>query len=217
MLYFLQKVICQLASWVRIVSLSQLDTSLMLSAVTSYIVLVVCARLGCARCLTTPALLSKMLESLPSLGTGAALILPLQSRNTPIEHESQTPGWPTWTWISFCHVHLALSICLRMHRLFTCLQTDFPDLVYASSSEVIPRSLRASWEAVVSPNWLCFLLTLQTKEDQMQVIGNLKNISMASSKLLLAAKSLSVDPGAPNAKNLLAAAARYELMCFVGV
>lgn len=65
----------------------------------------------------------------------------------------------------------------------------------------------------------CLLLTLQTKEDQMQVIGNLKNISMASSKLLLAAKSLSVDPGAPNAKNLLAAAARYEQdeMCFVGV
>nr|XP_034987141.1 talin-2 isoform X1 [Zootoca vivipara]XP_034987142.1 talin-2 isoform X1 [Zootoca vivipara]XP_034987143.1 talin-2 isoform X1 [Zootoca vivipara]XP_034987144.1 talin-2 isoform X1 [Zootoca vivipara]XP_034987145.1 talin-2 isoform X2 [Zootoca vivipara] len=48
----------------------------------------------------------------------------------------------------------------------------------------------------------------QTKEDQIQVVGNLKNISMASSKLLLAAKSLSVDPGAPNAKNLLAAAAR---------
>uniref|UniRef100_A0A4W3HDT5 Talin 2b n=1 Tax=Callorhinchus milii TaxID=7868 RepID=A0A4W3HDT5_CALMI len=48
----------------------------------------------------------------------------------------------------------------------------------------------------------------QTKEDQVQVVGNLKNISMASSKLLLAAKSLSVDPGAPNAKHLLAAAAR---------
>ncbi|XP_071387129.1 talin-2 [Centroberyx affinis] len=46
------------------------------------------------------------------------------------------------------------------------------------------------------------------KDDQIQVIGNLKNISMASSKLLLAAKSLSVDPGAANAKNLLAAAAR---------
>uniref|UniRef100_A0A665TW41 Talin-2-like n=1 Tax=Echeneis naucrates TaxID=173247 RepID=A0A665TW41_ECHNA len=42
----------------------------------------------------------------------------------------------------------------------------------------------------------------------VQVIGNLKNISMASSKLLLAAKSLSVDPAAANAKNLLAAAAR---------
>ncbi|ELK05359.1 Talin-2 [Pteropus alecto] len=52
----------------------------------------------------------------------------------------------------------------------------------------------------------------QTKEDQIQVIGNLKNISMASSKLLLAAKSLSVDPGAPNAKNLLAAAASCVLL-----
>ncbi|KAJ8247513.1 hypothetical protein GJAV_G00247260 [Gymnothorax javanicus] len=48
----------------------------------------------------------------------------------------------------------------------------------------------------------------QCKDDQIQVIGNLKNISMASSKLLLAAKSLSVDPGAANAKNLLTAAAR---------
>ncbi|XP_072003882.1 talin-2 isoform X3 [Engystomops pustulosus] len=48
----------------------------------------------------------------------------------------------------------------------------------------------------------------QSKEDQIQVIGNLKTISMASSKLLLAAKSLSVDSGAPSAKNLLAAAAR---------
>ncbi|KTF79870.1 hypothetical protein cypCar_00020948 [Cyprinus carpio] len=48
----------------------------------------------------------------------------------------------------------------------------------------------------------------QSKDDQMQVIGNLKNISMASSKLMLAAKSLSVDPAAGNAKNLLTAAAR---------
>ncbi|XP_016409617.1 talin-2a [Sinocyclocheilus rhinocerous] len=48
----------------------------------------------------------------------------------------------------------------------------------------------------------------QSKDDQIHVIGNLKNISMASSKLLLAAKSLSVDPAAGNAKNLLAAAAR---------
>ncbi|XP_051512517.1 talin-2-like [Myxocyprinus asiaticus] len=47
-----------------------------------------------------------------------------------------------------------------------------------------------------------------SKDDQMQVIGNLKSISVASSKLLLAAKSLSVDPAAANAKNLLAAAAR---------
>ncbi|CAB1313811.1 unnamed protein product [Coregonus sp. 'balchen'] len=52
------------------------------------------------------------------------------------------------------------------------------------------------------------LLVDTCQEDQIEVIGNLKNISMASSKLLLAAKSLSVDPGAANAKNLLAAAAR---------
>uniref|UniRef100_A0A4W6DBR2 Talin 2 n=1 Tax=Lates calcarifer TaxID=8187 RepID=A0A4W6DBR2_LATCA len=50
------------------------------------------------------------------------------------------------------------------------------------------------------------------KEDQIQVIGNLKNISMASSKLLLAAKSLSVDPGAANAKNLLAVGSKMEAL-----
>uniref|UniRef100_A0A673BST6 Talin-2 n=1 Tax=Sphaeramia orbicularis TaxID=375764 RepID=A0A673BST6_9TELE len=57
----------------------------------------------------------------------------------------------------------------------------------------------------------------QKKDDQVQVIGNLKNISMASSKLLLAAKSLSVDPAAANAKNLLAAAARYHMKCSFNV
>nr|XP_047911866.1 talin-1 isoform X1 [Anser cygnoides]XP_047911868.1 talin-1 isoform X1 [Anser cygnoides] len=46
------------------------------------------------------------------------------------------------------------------------------------------------------------------KEDQVQVVSNLKSISMSSSKLLLAAKALSADPTAPNLKNQLAAAAR---------
>ena len=41
---------------------------------------------------------------------------------------------------------------------------------------------------------------------------NLKNTSTASSKLLLAAKSLVSDPNAPNAKNLLANAARSVLL-----
>uniref|UniRef100_A0A8B9N675 Talin 1 n=1 Tax=Accipiter nisus TaxID=211598 RepID=A0A8B9N675_9AVES len=45
------------------------------------------------------------------------------------------------------------------------------------------------------------------KEDQAQVVSNLKSISMSSSKLLLAAKALSADPTAPNLKNQLAAAA----------
>nr|XP_023649582.1 talin-1-like [Paramormyrops kingsleyae] len=48
----------------------------------------------------------------------------------------------------------------------------------------------------------------QSKEDQAQVVTNLKTISMSSSKLLLAAKALSTDPNAPNLKNQLAAAAR---------
>ncbi|XP_031433991.1 talin-1 isoform X2 [Clupea harengus] len=48
----------------------------------------------------------------------------------------------------------------------------------------------------------------QSKEDQTQVVTNLKTISMSSSKLLLAAKVLSTDPSSPNLKNQLAAAAR---------
>ncbi|XP_041458339.1 talin-1-like isoform X4 [Lytechinus variegatus] len=43
---------------------------------------------------------------------------------------------------------------------------------------------------------------------QNNMVGSLKNISVSSSKLLLAVKSMSVDPNAPNAKNLLASAAR---------
>ncbi|XP_062334693.1 talin-1 isoform X2 [Osmerus eperlanus] len=48
----------------------------------------------------------------------------------------------------------------------------------------------------------------QSKEDQTQVVSNLKTISMSSSKLLLASKVLSTDPNSPNLKNQLAAAAR---------
>ncbi|XP_070547100.1 talin-1-like isoform X3 [Ptychodera flava] len=48
----------------------------------------------------------------------------------------------------------------------------------------------------------------QSTEGQTQMVGSLKTISMSSSKLLLAVKSLSADPNAPNVKNNLAAAAR---------
>ncbi|XP_058472682.1 talin-1 isoform X1 [Solea solea] len=50
--------------------------------------------------------------------------------------------------------------------------------------------------------------TSQSKDDQTQVVSNLKTISMSSSKLLLSAKALSTDPSSPNLKNQLAAAAR---------
>ena len=48
-------------------------------------------------------------------------------------------------------------------------------------------------------------------DTQNQIVGGLKSVSMVSSKLLLAAKSVSIDPNAPNAKNLLAQAARLVL------
>ncbi|KAH9369269.1 hypothetical protein HPB48_012345 [Haemaphysalis longicornis] len=49
------------------------------------------------------------------------------------------------------------------------------------------------------------LLLLQVRS---QMVVSLKNVSMVSSKLLVAAKSVSADPSAPNAMNQLAAAAR---------
>ncbi|XP_013776088.1 talin-2-like [Limulus polyphemus] len=50
----------------------------------------------------------------------------------------------------------------------------------------------------------------QTKDSEVhgQMVVSLKNVSMVSSKLLVAAKSVAADPGAPNAKNQLALAAR---------
>ncbi|XP_050033509.1 talin-2 isoform X1 [Dermacentor andersoni] len=48
----------------------------------------------------------------------------------------------------------------------------------------------------------------QDQEVRSQMVVSLKNVSMVSSKLLVAAKSVAADPSAPNAKNQLAAAAR---------
>jgi len=49
---------------------------------------------------------------------------------------------------------------------------------------------------------------LKDRESQDQLVQDLRKTSTASSKLLLAAKSLAADPSGPNSKNLLAAAAR---------
>lgn len=68
--------------------------------------------------------------------------------------------------------------------------------------------LRSSCYTISLSDLLNFLPSLKSKEDQAQVVTNLKTISMSSSKLLLAAKALSTDPNAPNLKNQLAAAAR---------
>ncbi|KZC14531.1 Talin-1 [Dufourea novaeangliae] len=47
-----------------------------------------------------------------------------------------------------------------------------------------------------------------TIETRTQMVVSLKNVSMTSSKLLVTAKFVAADPGAPNAKNQLSAAAR---------
>eukprot|EP00794_Sanderia_malayensis_P019501 gene19501-21428_t len=49
---------------------------------------------------------------------------------------------------------------------------------------------------------------LKDRENQDKLVQDLRKTSTASSKLLLAAKSLAVDPTGPNSKNLLAAAAK---------
>ena len=54
--------------------------------------------------------------------------------------------------------------------------------------------------------WCIFFFQDEAAKDSL--VRNLKNTSTASSKLLLAAKSLVSDPNAPNAKNSLANAAR---------
>ncbi|CAG2163728.1 unnamed protein product [Oppiella nova] len=45
-------------------------------------------------------------------------------------------------------------------------------------------------------------------DNRSQMLSSLKTLSMCSSKLLVSAKSVSVDPNAPNARNLLASSAR---------
>lgn len=53
-------------------------------------------------------------------------------------------------------------------------------------------------------------IAAQTKDSEThhQMVKSLKNVSTASSKLLTVAKTVNADPSAPNAKNLLTAAAR---------
>ena len=49
---------------------------------------------------------------------------------------------------------------------------------------------------------------IKDKEAQDLLISDLRKTNTVSSKLLLASKALAADPGAPNAKNLLTAAAK---------
>ena len=52
------------------------------------------------------------------------------------------------------------------------------------------------------------LLFSQDRQSRDDMLGHMRNVSVASSKLLLATKALAVDPNAPNVQNQLASAAR---------
>jgi len=51
----------------------------------------------------------------------------------------------------------------------------------------------------------------QDKEMEKAMLGHLRSLATASSKILLAAKTLGADPSAPNAWNQLSGAARWVL------
>jgi len=54
----------------------------------------------------------------------------------------------------------------------------------------------------------------QDENVQSQIVTGLRSVSMVSSRFLMATKSVLVDPAAPNAKNQLTQAARYQHRTF---
>lgn len=103
--------------------------------------------------------------------------------------------------------------------LQTCLSSNAASLNVASSEVVTSARGTPDQQAVTTTNFskqfeelLKAGMTLAgaTKDRQSRddMMGNLRNVSVSSSNLLLAAKALSVDPNAPNVQNRLAAAAR---------
>ncbi|XP_052786529.1 talin-1-like isoform X4 [Mya arenaria] len=111
----------------------------------------------------------------------------------------------------------------RTSKSFTQVQNDMTDAAVGlntAASEIITHSQTTSQQLSKSSEhysrqYQQFVdtgLTLaglaKDPDTQNQIVGGLKSVSMVSSKLLLAAKSVSIDPNAPNAKNLLAQAAR---------
>ena len=59
-------------------------------------------------------------------------------------------------------------------------------------------------------NYYISYFTGVTKDTETQghIVSGLRSVSMSSSKLLMSTKTMMADPNAPNAKNLLAQAAR---------
>ena len=105
------------------------------------------------------------------------------------------------------------------HELQTMLGNAAADLNDAAG-EVVSTArespTRLAWTSKTYSSSFVYLMGVgmdmagQTKdsETRSQMIVSLKNVSSTSSKLLVVAKTVNADPSAPNAKNLLMAAAR---------
>ena len=106
----------------------------------------------------------------------------------------------------------------RLNQASLTLNAAANDVVHASKG---PTGQLANASSKFSHSYQDFQhsgLTLagqiKDKETQDQLINGLLKTSTASSKLLLASKSLVADPNAPNAKNILTAAAKLEEVSF---
>ena len=106
----------------------------------------------------------------------------------------------------------------RLNQASLTLNASGNDVVYAAKG---PTGQLANASSKFSHSYQDFQhsgLTLagqiKDKETQDQLINGLLKTSTASSKLLLASKSLVADPNVPNAKNILAAAAKLEEVSF---
>ena len=101
---------------------------------------------------------------------------------------------------------------LEMNNVAVHLNQAASDIVTSSRGEpkLLAESSRhysSTYEEFVKTGLTIAGIT-KDQETQSQIVGGLRSVSMVSSKLLLAAKSVSADPNAPNSKNLLQQAAR---------
>ena len=109
----------------------------------------------------------------------------------------------------------------KLNKASLALNTAANDVVYSakeSSGELAKAAAKFSHQYQdVQYSGLALAGKHKDKSAQDQLVNNLRNTSAASSKLLLASKSLAADPGGPNAKNLLAAAAKYVFFLFIKI
>ena len=89
--------------------------------------------------------------------------------------------------------------------------SDVVTASHSSPQQVAGASNRFSkaYEDFVDTGMDMAAVTTET-ETKTEIVTGLRSVTLVSNKLLLSSKSLLADPNAPNAKNNLSQAARYE-------